>query len=77
MVAEVARREAGPQERVDNNDEQNENIDREKLYHGEWNADEAQDIPQGYLNVDNVNDGTGDKDWKKILERLGVEYWNG
>jgi len=42
MVSEVAHREAGSQDRVDEN--LNENIDREELHHGERIADKAQEI---------------------------------
>jgi len=36
-------------------------------------ADEAQEISLGYLNVDNVNDGTAGEGFIKT-EKLGVEY---
>ena len=76
LVAEVTRREAGPQERVDA--DLNENIDTEELYHGEWIADEAQEIPQGYLNVGNVDDERANEDWLKDPGEVGrriLEWW--
>ena len=48
------------------------------MYHGEWIADEAQEIPQGYLNVGNVDDERANEDWLKDPGEVGrrmLEWW--